>query len=154
MKESPYSLFKKWLFSDNGNELDITVRKAITPYIVLSMFFKCRPINIFLNDNYNNYKFLNAVYGNEMEFYDFLKQLVKKHNIRYTDIGYLKTSKKKDEYKEYLMDLFPFLKTYELNLLYDTLKDKEDFKYLIETIDDKKIKTRKAKKVKKSQGKR
>ncbi len=61
---------------------------------------------------------------------------------------------KKEQEKEYLIKLFPYLKKYEINFLYKEITKDDDYKSLLHVVDGVKIKKYKVKKIKEKKGKK
>ena len=141
-KQSPYYLFKKWLFDRKFNsKLDEDVEKIITPIVVLAMFGKCDNITIYLNNYFNTFTLMKL---KPIEFYNEIKKLVINNNISYNDLSFFNLKKEKNEYS-HIYKLYPYLKKYEIDILIDKIKsEKEDISF-IELLENKKQKIKKNK---------
>lgn len=129
--ESPYTTFKKWLLNNKNIELDEQVIKAINPMSVLSsIVFINKPyrnLTIYINDNFNKF----SIFKYNKEFYKFLKEIVQKFDIEWNDFTFYNLKKSK-KINNKLNELFPFLKSYEIEHLTNIVETNEDLNYILE----------------------
>lgn len=124
--ESPYKKFKIWLTDKNITDLDESTINAISPITVLAMFASLDKFTIYLNDNFNTFNHLK--YDN-MSFYKMLKTFCINNNITIYDLSFINLKKEKEEYKK-IKQLFPDLKSYEINYIVENSKDDTILEYM------------------------
>jgi len=130
-KISPYRIFTEWLLNPCPDaELSGDVIKAINPRTVICMFGKIGGLTIFLNDHFNNFSVMNL---DPLEFYQFLKSLVKKYKIKKWDFSYFPTMKRDKTISEIQMKL-PHLKKSEIIYLLEQCKSDEDYDSFCESL--------------------
>lgn len=142
-KISPYREFTNWLFNSVPTvELDDWVIKSLNPRSVLCMFGNLNDITIFLNDYFNKFDVMSL---DNKEFYNFLKSIVFKYNIKWKDLSFYFHTKM-DKSAAELRKQLPHLKNEEIYELLEYASDDPLFQNFIESIGLTKYKKTKIKK--------
>ena len=117
---SPYKIFSEWLLNPCPDaELSEDVIKAINPKTALCMFGKVGGVTVFLDKYFNKFEVMLL---KPLEFYLFLKSLVKKYKIKKYDFSYFPTMKRDKTLTEIQMKL-PHLKKSEISYLLEKCKN-------------------------------
>jgi len=139
-KVSPYRELQDWFFNSNPNAiLSESTLKGINPRAVLGSMSKLSGITVFLNEHFNNYELMKM---KPIEFYKFIRSLIKKYNVGRYDFSFFK-SEKQDKSLSEIHQYFPQLKRYELHNLLTLAEDDPDFEALMDSIGLKKYKKKK-----------
>lgn len=123
--QSPYFFIKQWLVNPmpDGDvpKIPMEVLKAINQRSILAMFGGLGNITVFLNSTFNNYNVMNI---DQMEFYFFLRSIIKRFNINIREfVGFYA---KKDKTIHELHMKFPELKNYEIEALLERIKGDDE----------------------------
>ena len=142
---SPYSILKNWLLNNRNNMNVPEECKFLSILSILAMFSNHGEITIYLNDTFNNF---NITKYNSEDFLKMLKNII--HNNRnkfdFNSFSFLNIKKKKEDecvYYKNLIRYFPFLKEYEVDNLYEYIKEDENYTSFLERIEETNIKIKK-----------
>jgi hypothetical protein len=140
---NPYQDFKTWLCDGNmKSELDPEVVKAVYIVWALTLFSRFYDTSIYLNDMYNNLDiYMKELSEKKIEFFKELKMIATRKRLSPWDLSYISLKKEKFDYK-HLQETFPELKTYEIELLVDIMKEQGN-KAFMEMVTEKKPTKRK-----------
>jgi len=130
-KKSPYTIFNDWLFSSLPNaEFPIEVLKAINKRSILASLGKLDGVTIFLNEYFNNF---GTMAFDDIEFYTFVRALIKKHRVKKFDLSFYKHEKINKNLKELQRD-FPYLKRLEIGMFMELVKEDPEYDDFAESI--------------------
>lgn len=142
MENSPYVIFKEWLFDKKKDPLHENIIDAIVPIFIISMFGKHSDMTIFLNEYLNNETLMKL---DKTELCNFIKELCSnKKKVTKFNLTYFPRDKK-DKTNEKICKKLPFLKDYEIDIAIKTLKE-SNHEQLLEYLLDEPI-TKRGKKV-------
>jgi hypothetical protein len=147
LKKSPYNLLKEWFYSPDSIKLDENIIKALNPISVIQMFGSLNKITIFIDKYFNNYEIVKL---DHYEFYKELKNIVNEKKIGRYDYSFYKHIKQDKLLKE-LHKKFPYLKKYEIDTLFKSIKNEDMLEQLEYTLGISKKKKDKKKKLTKKE---
>lgn len=134
---SPYTRFKYWLLDNDDNSvLDEDIIKSVNKLSILAMFGNMGEITLYLNSNYNNYELM---YLDDVEFYKFLKSMIKNKNYNFSNFTFFDLRKEKNKYKK-IIHQYPYIKKYEAELIIKKYDDEHVMKDFNENKRKEKIK--------------
>lgn len=121
---NPYQDFKTWLCDGNmKSELNPEVVKAVYIVWALTLFSRFYDISIYLNNMYNNLDiYMKELSEKKLEFFKELKMIATRKRLSPWDLSYISLKKEKFDYKN-LQQYFPELKTFEIELLVEIMKE-------------------------------
>ena len=145
-RKSPWIKFRDWLYNPPNAKLDEETLKVINKRSVLCMFGNSNNLTIFINKHFNNFGVMKL---DDVEFYSFLKELVKDFKLDKYKYSFFKHNKIDKALIE-LHKKFPYLKRREITVLLELAKEDQEFQQLEATLGIEKTKKTKNKKQKKS----
>ena len=131
----PYKMFNQWLFDGNpksliplpNKEKDIPdllkYNSPIHHTYLISLFLNNGKVNHYLDKYFNS---MNVRYLEREELFKFVKKLVQDFKIQRNSIPFFKYEGRKTKLYDSLRRKFPFLKTYDVSFLCDTINKSED----------------------------
>jgi hypothetical protein len=122
---SPFAIYYKWLWGNKDEEIPQELLSSSSPVsnkYIIGSFLMAGKMNYYLNKYFNNFGLWKL---DRRELLLFIKKMVKDMKVQKSSIVYVSVKKESDMI-ETLNVKFPQLKSYEIEILEEKIKESED----------------------------